>query len=306
MIHVDDPGSFAELPIASFDDPSLLAGGDNWSNRLNIAVWSALADPEGRHALPTLRSMTAERRASGESSISDYAPVWVASMQLALYSLGWASPAHGFLKWHEADFPTDDRRLAIIGRLLGDDLKESITNLLLFLHFRAGTYFVTNGLRPVDLDSDGDDVLNAPLWLKRIHESQPEHPEIANTPYASSYDGMHLVPHCFAPIAKRAEKNGAPVWGAHPRSETHRTFEIIGDSADGRAALTTDTYTSWYDDLLDLTVGLPPRDGGRSWRVDVFCKPVGWLGTFRKSRTTGLWFSGKHSIHEWGNPPELW
>jgi len=40
-----------------------------------------------------------------------------------------------------------------------------------------------------------------------------------------------------------------------------------------------------------------PDLGERSWHVDVFAKPAGWLGTFRRSRETGLWFQGKHSIH---------
>jgi hypothetical protein len=304
MIHVDDPGGFAPLPISSFSDPSFPAGGDNWANRLNIAVWSALADSEGRHALPTLSSMTAERRASGESSISDYAPVWVASMQLALYSLGWASPAHGFLRWHDSGFPTDDRRLAIVARLLGEDLQESVTNLLLFLHFTAGALLAQHGLRPLEAD-DATDLLNAPAWLKRLHESGHESAVAGTMPYGTDNDGMHLVPHCFGPIVKRAEKQGAPVWGAHPRPLTSRTFQIIGDPSDGNATVITDSYTSWYEDLEDLTAGLPKREGGRSWRVDVFCKPVGWLGSFRKSRTTGLWFAGKHSMHEWGNP-DLW
>jgi hypothetical protein len=37
-----------------------------------------------------------------------------------------------------------------------------------------------------------------------------------------------------------------------------------------------------------------------SWRVDVVCQPLGWLGTFRRSRRSGLWFTGRHRWHELG------
>lgn len=43
---------------------------------------------------------------------------------------------------------------------------------------------------------------------------------------------------------------------------------------------------------------------GWSWRIDVICKQIGWLGTYRRSRVTGYWFAGKHSIHMAGHPAE--
>lgn len=43
--------------------------------------------------------------------------------------------------------------------------------------------------------------------------------------------------------------------------------------------------------------GLAPGGRDRTWRVDVVVRPVGYLGTFRRSRTTGLWFSGRHRHH---------
>lgn len=40
----------------------------------------------------------------------------------------------------------------------------------------------------------------------------------------------------------------------------------------------------------------------RYWQVDVFDRQVGYLGRYRQSRETGLWFTGRHSVHMWGQP----
>jgi hypothetical protein len=60
---------------------------------------------------------------------------------------------------------------------------------------------------------------------------------------------------------------------------------------------------AWYFDLADKAVTLPPPGGSHlSWFVDVYVRPVGHLGTYRRSTTTGLWYSGQHGIHMQGNP----
>jgi hypothetical protein len=67
-----------------------------------------------------------------------------------------------------------------------------------------------------------------------------------------------------------------------------------------RAALVCEAYEGWYHALR--TCGLTQTRHGSSWRVDVFVKPLGWLGTYRLSRQTGVWFSGQHRWHELGWP----
>ena len=65
-------------------------------------------------------------------------------------------------------------------------------------------------------------------------------------------------------------------------------------------ALILGHYCGWYRQLMgtgESTIG------GRSRRVDVVVRPLGWVGTYRKSRTTELWFRGKHSVHLLGNEP---
>ena len=57
----------------------------------------------------------------------------------------------------------------------------------------------------------------------------------------------------------------------------------------------------WYAALLQHQDQLPMR-GTHSWKVDVYVDSLGKVGTFRRSTVTGLWFTGKHTIHMQGNP----
>ncbi|GAA4982423.1 hypothetical protein WHI96_12980 [Pseudonocardia tropica] len=57
---------------------------------------------------------------------------------------------------------------------------------------------------------------------------------------------------------------------------------VIGDeptpSRPGRAVLLLDGCSGWYAELHRLGAELHDQPGGRSWRVDVLCRPLGWLG----------------------------
>ena len=52
----------------------------------------------------------------------------------------------------------------------------------------------------------------------------------------------------------------------------------------------------WYRALVTESRSLPELSD-HSWRIDVVVKSVGWLGTYRKSAESGLWFTGRHSAH---------
>lgn len=73
------------------------------------------------------------------------------------------------------------------------------------------------------------------------------------------------------------------------------------DEATRSAYLVVKSFSSWRRELETLSRELPSL-GPRSWHVEVFDREVGFLGKFRQSRVTGLWFQGKHSIHMAGNP----
>ena len=46
---------------------------------------------------------------------------------------------------------------------------------------------------------------------------------------------------------------------------------------------------------------VPHTIDGRSTRVGLLCPPIGWLGTYRCSGDTGLWFRGRHRWRALGN-----
>lgn len=66
------------------------------------------------------------------------------------------------------------------------------------------------------------------------------------------------------------------------------------------ARLVVSDFACWRTDLASFGSKLPPL-GERSWHVHVAEREVGLLGHFRRSRITGNWFIGKHSLHMRGN-----
>ena len=79
--------------------------------------------------------------------------------------------------------------------------------------------------------------------------------------------------------------------------------ELILDSEGGpRGVLLTDRVDSFRTFLHEAAALQHEHPSGRSWRIDVFCKQIGWLGTYRRSRITGYWFAGKHNTHIAGHP----
>ena len=87
-----------------------------------------------------------------------------------------------------------------------------------------------------------------------------------------------------------------PVWddGLQPPSVK------ISSKVNRSAYISLDRYVGWYLHLHRLGNGLPPPPGNRSWKVTVSCGPMSHIGEFRRSRVTGRWFAGQHSIHMLG------
>jgi hypothetical protein len=63
-----------------------------------------------------------------------------------------------------------------------------------------------------------------------------------------------------------------------------------------QAAIIVNSMRGWHG-ALERLGGSLPQFGLQHWHVDVFVRPVGWLGTFRRSDVTGVWFQGRHSVH---------
>ena len=98
---------------------------------------------------------------------------------------------------------------------------------------------------------------------------------------------MHLSTHAVT-----------PVWDVPDGGDA----ELIASRAGGApwAVLTLPSYAGWYATLGRLGSRLPPRSDGQSWRIDVAVRPLGCLGTYRRSHHAGRWFMGQHRWHALG------
>lgn len=98
-------------------------------------------------------------------------------------------------------------------------------------------------------------------------------------------DPMHLSGHIYAPLVDA-------------QSATRITHAATDGSNTPRAVMITPAYVGWYAALRAYPG--PTRLEGHDLRIDVVCPVFGWLGQYRRSAATGLWFRGRHETHMLG------
>lgn len=125
-------------------------------------------------------------------------------------------------------------------------------------------------------------------WLREVVARHEKQSSFRADPYHGGTNPLHL-------------------WnflGAFGGAEGEATLLHSGVD-DRKAVLVLDHMQGWMGQLHRAAHALP-NIGERSWRVDVVVRPVGWLGTYRRSRVTGRWFAGTHSVHMLGfDSPDL-
>lgn len=205
---------------------------------------------------------------------------WTPLLHLLIYSFGWSRPDLGLKWWYDAGQPTDDDRLAFIA-----DVWLADGDLDWFAAFLWSDRWIA--CRPfADLrhaDRIGKRFVVDDRWV----DEQVREAELSETPnpLTGGSDPLHLTAHCDGPL----EPTDTDVVFLRSRRTTRQ------------AVLSIPSLLGWYRHLTGQGETLPDL-GTRSWHVDVFVKEAGWLGTYRRSRRTGLWFAGRHALHEHGNP----
>lgn len=200
-------------------------------------------------------------RSEHEQAIS----YWSALYYMLKYSLGWMNPGKGMMWWLDHGVRSGDRRLEVLDRVWHEDGYLDI--------FAAWLCTAPSGSEAVRPD---------PAWLRR-QELRAQ--ALTWPPFTGGSDPLHL------------QNVDAEVNGAEPNEEAR----LLRSSTKERAAvLMLDRFQGWYGSLGRLG-GTLPELGSRSWHIDVVVREVGWLGTYRRSRETGLWFSGQHRFHVVGN-----
>lgn len=207
---------------------------------------------------------------------AEAAVYWTPLFNLLVTSFGWSRPDLGTQWWIEAGKPTHDNRLRLIA-----DLWDADGQLDEFLHWLWHT-------TRVPLDTSAYRLLD---HVPRRHLADVDDWDLCNHVITNATgsitdigkDPLHLTRHISA-LEATAEPDTAAI--------SYRLGEP-------RATLLLDCMSGWYQALAEHGAALPDI-GDNSWYVDVVVKPVGHLGTFRRSRQSGLWFSGPHHLHVLG------
>ncbi|MDQ6798497.1 MAG: hypothetical protein M3011_10865 [Actinomycetota bacterium] len=236
-------------------------------------MFRALASPLTNERMPA-----APQRGDDTYAATGY---WASLLHLLCYSFGWARPDRGLHWWFEAGKPTeDDPRLQLLSELWDADgqlnwFAAQLSSMTTAMNtFPLATLAEVTGYRDTRA---GDSFGRA--WI----ESQRSAAAASGIPSPisdSSADPLHLSYHCSGPLQ---EPVGKPVL-------------LRSDNDRRQAVLRLDSMVGWYRALVEQGATLPELPG-RSWHVDVVVRPVGWLGTYRLSRSTGLWFAGRHRFH---------
>ena len=237
-------------------------------------VFHALASPRTGQPVPAPPLPTLDE---AHSQSLGY---WCALQYLFLYRLGWSDPGKGLTRWYDIGKPTDDPTLALVAEVWDRD--GHLDRYLAWLLQRQPRFLDENphnGATEAGNPERLDPAWSA--WLRATTASL----ERSKQPYFSltgGTDNLHLTGHA----------------GEGGKRDPHSRLSIL-DSEENRALFVTDTLDAWYWDLRSRTLDLPLSS--RSWRIDVFVRPVGFLGNYRLSRSTSLLFAGRHRYHSMGN-----
>jgi hypothetical protein len=253
----------------NYEDHQLLGGQAEWAWAVP-ALFQRLQNPMLWAVRPALH---------GSDRLFSACAYWTPLLYQLVYSFGWRDPGKGLLRWIAEDFPDTDPRLRLMHEVWarGADLRR-----------------VALEARLLDVGQPLERYACSP-WELTVEERRSVENELTSIrdvvidaggdPMEGSIHQLHF--NNGGHIREAAE-------GAEPESL------LVTDQPNHRALVVVDSLVGWYGALSSSSRGLPDA-GSRSWRVEVYCRPVGSLGVFRRSRQTGIWFSGQHRYHEWGN-----
>jgi len=204
------------------------------------------------------------RRPWLDESFRDVIAYWEGAYYALLYLLGWSNPAQGLLWFYQnGKQPLGEPVLEAIKAIWDNEGQLSLLAAWLWKNER--------GVDP------------GPQWWHEFERQFPQDRMTYPNPFYGGGNPLHLR------HIKAADSN-VPFCGRL----------LAGTSKERTAVLLLERATGWYFQLGQQGARLPVLQG-RSWHVDVVVKPIGWLGMFRQSRSTGRWFRGKHSVHIEGN-----
>jgi hypothetical protein len=229
----------------------------------------SLANPGEECECPDMPTLSA-----GEDQDQEAILYWEGAYYLMVYLLGWSNPAKG-LHWLYSQEKNDaDKPVLELLRAIYDSSGQLALLAAWFWEKRNTNSFV------VRTDTTSFDPGHE--WWQSFRRDFDSGQWRGWLPYGEGLNPLHLGHVLHTDVGRCAAS-----W-------------VQGDVATRQAALFIDGTGNWYEALCRAGRELTDL-GGRSWHVHVVINQLGWLGMFRRSRTTGLWFQGKHSVHVEGN-----
>jgi len=203
------------------------------------------------------------------------------------YSFGWTRHDKGLEWWRKQKFVPLDDRLALIRAMWHED------------GTLVGFFAWTTTVDP--------ELAIAPLkrWarspdLGTLHLDSPTRQLVGaalqSPPWSGGRDPLHLGGGFHGGLP-----SGPPLheWSDPAGAPRMKLMDVDVDSR--RALFVSDGVDGWYAGLCEAGSELPELPQQRNWKVDVYVWEIGFAGTYRQSRQTGLWFAGRHAIHMAGN-----
>jgi hypothetical protein len=206
---------------------------------------------------------------------------WTALHYVLLRRLGWTRPDRGLRWWYDNGKPTEDETLRFVFDVWDADSHGLDEYLGWLLEGRPRFQLHAPDIAWAHWDDEQPPLGEAwTVWNREVHDRAAR-----STDYVfglgEGWDPLHLS----GQIGSGRRDTDAYLLHRSPNSQ--------------RAVLVASRMDSWYAELLARGESLA-GPGNTSLRVDVFVKPVGFIGTYRRSSATGLWFTGRHLHHSVG------
>lgn len=241
---------------------------DSWCKHIPL-LHRTLADPSFINDFPGMRTL---------DSLNEACSYWETLHYLFPALLGWKNPGAGLAWWYKQDQPVDDSPLLrTVSDLWNTEGQLDYYAAWIWTH-GSGIFLPANSRAE---DHAEISLFNSLEWW-RAFVNRPE-PEWHN-PFYGGTNPLHL--------------GHSDSFGFDETSSDRS--ELYFDVTKRSAVLIVNNLGSWRQDLTGVQEKLPGL-GERSWHVNVYDRQYGFLGLFRQSRETGLWFQGKHNVHIKGN-----
>ncbi|MCD2168275.1 hypothetical protein LPW41_01040 [Microbacterium sp. JC 701] len=201
-----------------------------------------------------------------------YLAYWHGLHFLAVARLGWKDPGSGLRAWYDQGRPEGDPTLDFISSVWGAD-----KTLDIYLAWATLNHEHVSNLEPGKPSRAPSEVWQR--WARGIQDRRD----------LELLTGGGNPPHLGSALDETTSI----------RDAGHQSVLTITDSRTRRGVFLTGEE-GFYEDLTNRWSELP-EVAPSNWRIDVFNRQLGFIGTYRKSRATGRLHVGKHSVHMLGN-----